>query len=286
MFVAQVLVYKDDGDGHSRRVYRQSWSGELKADFYLASGHNWHTRLMVLEKCRPSGGHVLIRMGSVMGHQDFSIEHITSPWVLGNRLAEFGVSHEMALKQGFLLPIPEADYNSEEQQRLKAKTVKALRAARPIDFLQRGETSLPAPYSLGRIRAVSLSPAASFRILATVASPDDRLPFFVGKHRTHHFLVLPVSALSRGDYDIQYLLCDQPGRLKVVNSACRYGYTSFGVASMFNEQHATEVMYARGVKQQWLKEAGLWSYTPRLQAETKVEGWLKQIASGQKLKSE
>lgn len=278
---AEVVVYKDDGKGGTRRVYRQSWAGQVRADFNLMAGDHLHTRLIVLERCKPSGGHVLIRLGGAHATHDFSIEHISSLWVLGNRILAHGVPREMARRFGFLLPLPE---NAEAFSADRAQSLAQLQAAPPLLLPSQGKTHLPVPYTPGRGRKVTSCSSEAFRILATLRSERGGAPVFISQQRTHKFVVFPVLPTRKGpfnlqidDFDVQYLLHDQGDCLRVVNSWCRNGYTGFGVTTSANEQQAVDVLLDRGVSQGLIAAANLWTYPPRLEAERQAVDVLEKL---------
>lgn len=278
---AEVLVYKDDAKGGTRRVYRQSWAGQVRVDFNLMADHHLQNRLIVLEQCKPSGGHVLIRLGGSHATHDFSIEHISSPWVLGNRLLAHGVPREIARRFGFLLPLPD---DAEVFSADRAQSLARLQAAPSLPLPLRGKTRLPVPYTPGRGRSVTSCSSEAFRILATIRSDRGAAPVFISQQRTHKFIVFPVLPTRKGpfnlqkdDFDVHYLLQDQGDCLRIVNSWCRQGYTGFGVTSAPNEQQAVDMLLERGVSQGWISAANLWTYPPRLDAERQAVEMLEKL---------
>ena len=76
---AQVRVFRSLGHRPAQRVYRQSWTGQLLADFETAA-HGQQCRLFILA-ARTSGHYVAVRT-SVENQTDFSIDYFPCKIVL------------------------------------------------------------------------------------------------------------------------------------------------------------------------------------------------------------
>ena len=256
---AQVRVFRSLGHRPAQRVYRQSWTGQLLADFETAA-HGQQCRLFILA-ARTSGHYVAVRT-SVENQTDFSIDYFTSPWPLVHHVLDLGVAPEYV--EALALPCP-----WKMGQRLPLHQVAA----------QAGSARLVCPLNKADACFSHHKLAGSYHVdmqlLPLTESPLLQAQLF--QLHTQQCVALPIMPLWRqGFFNVHYVLRDDP-TLRVVHSHCVRGHTSFGVTRCDSPRRLTIHLQQQGVMPETLAQLGLTPKPYSLQAYQQVKALLQSL---------